>query len=140
MRSFLLGFLAGLIAVALAARCYVRFGFVDPRADIPVSTLEEKIAMPSVNSSVDRRAPQIKNPIDSSNANLIAGMTIYQSDCAICHGDISHPHGALADSLYPRAPQSVEDAPDMRVHSLDPSIDSPEPFPLIHSNPLPFGV
>ena len=113
MRKFLLGFLAGLVAVALAGFSYVRFGFVDARADIPVNGLEQKIAMPSLDASVERHAPEIKNPVDSSDASLVAGMKLYQTNCASCHGDVNHPHATLADALYPRAPQFVQDSPDM---------------------------
>jgi thiosulfate dehydrogenase len=62
---------------------------------------------------VYRRAPQIKASVDSSDATLIAGMKIYQADCASCHGEVDRPHGMLADALYPRAPQFVEDTPNM---------------------------
>jgi mono/diheme cytochrome c family protein len=62
---------------------------------------------------VDRRAPDIKNPIQPTEENLLAGMKIYQADCAGCHGDIAHRHSPFGDSFYPRAPQFVEDAPDM---------------------------
>jgi mono/diheme cytochrome c family protein len=113
MRKFLLGFVAGVAVIALAAFYYVRFGFLDSRADIPVNALEQKIAMPSLDASVDRRAPDIKNPVEASDANLIAGMKIYQANCAACHGDVNHTHAMLADSLYPRAPQFAEDSPDM---------------------------
>lgn len=113
MRNFLLGILTALIVVAVAGFAYVRLGFVDPRADIPVNSLEKKIAMPSLDASVDRRALKLANPVDPSSANLIVGMKIYQTNCAICHGDVNHPRAALADALYPRAPQFVEDAPDM---------------------------
>jgi mono/diheme cytochrome c family protein len=113
MRKFLLGFLTAVVGVALVGFSYVRFGFVDSRADIPVNELEQQIAMPALDASVDRRAPDIKNPVDSSDASLIAGMRIYQTNCANCHGDVNHPHGMLTDALYPRAPQFVEDSPDM---------------------------
>lgn len=113
MRNFLLGFVTAVLVVLLAGFLYVRLGFVDPRADIPVNELEKKVAMPSLDASLDRRAPAIKNPIAPSVASLIAGMKIYQSNCAVCHGDVNHPHGLLSDALYPRAPQFVEDAPDM---------------------------
>jgi mono/diheme cytochrome c family protein len=62
---------------------------------------------------VDRRAPEEHNPLQPTDDNLIAGMKIYQSNCASCHGDIQRAHAQLADALYPRAPQFVEDAPDM---------------------------
>lgn len=113
MRNFLIGFVTAVLLVLLACFMYVRLGFVDPRADIPVNELEKKVAMPSLDASLDRRAPAIKNPIAPSDVSLIAGMKIYQSNCAVCHGDVNHPHGTLADALYPRAPQFVEDAPDM---------------------------
>lgn len=113
MRNFVIGFLVGVIALVLAAFGYVRSGFVDPRADIPINGLEKAIAMPSLDASVDRHAPEVKSAIDARDVTLIAGIKIYQSNCAFCHGDVNHSHAALADSLYPRAPQFVEDAPDM---------------------------
>jgi thiosulfate dehydrogenase len=113
MFKFLLGFLTALLVVAVAAFSYVRLGFVDPRADVPTGQLEQRIAMPSLDASVDRRAPEIANPLDASDANLIAGMNVYQANCAVCHGDVSHPQAILADALYPRVPQFLDDAPDM---------------------------
>ena len=77
MRNFLFRFLAGVIALALAASAYVQSGFVDPRADIPINGLEKAVAMPSLDASVDRHAPEVKSPLDSSDATLIAGMKIY---------------------------------------------------------------
>jgi mono/diheme cytochrome c family protein len=91
----------------------VRFGFVDPRADVEPGSLETKLAMPALDASVDRRVPDTKNPIHLTDENLLAGVKIYQADCAGCHGDISHPHSAFGDSFYPRVPQFVENAPDM---------------------------
>jgi thiosulfate dehydrogenase len=113
MRNFLLGFLTAVVVVIVAGFSYVRFGFMDPRADVPVSVLEQKIAMPSLDASIERHAPEVKNPVDPTVASLIAGMKVYQADCASCHGDIKHAHGTLAESFYPRAPQFMEDAPDM---------------------------
>lgn len=113
MIRFLIGFLTGVILILLTLFCYVRFGFVDPRADAEPGSLETKLAMPALDASLDRRAPNMKNPIQLTQENLLAGMKTYQADCAGCHGDISHPHSAFGDSFYPRVPQFVEDAPDM---------------------------
>ena len=113
MLKFLLGFAVAVVVVLTAGFCYVRFGFVDPRADLPVDWLESRIAMPALDSAVDRRAPETHNPIQPTDANLIAGMKIYQSNCAGCHGDIQHSHSTFGDAFYPRAPQFVEDAADM---------------------------
>jgi mono/diheme cytochrome c family protein len=113
MWKFVAGFAAAAVLIALAAFSYVRLGFFDPRADIAVGTLESRVAMPALDAAVDRRAEDTKNPLQPSEANLIAGAKIYQADCASCHGDIRRTHAQLADSLYPRAPQFLEDAPDM---------------------------
>jgi len=113
MIRFVIGFVSAIALVALALFCYVRLGFVDPRADIQPSSLEENLAMPALDASVDRRAPSMKNPVPPTEENLLSGMRIYQSSCSGCHGDISHHHLAFGDSFYPRAPQFMEDAPDM---------------------------
>lgn len=113
MRKFLLGFLAGVVLILLAVFLWIRLGFVNPRADIPEDALEKNVAMPSLDASVDRRAPEIKNPLQATDDNLAEGMKIYQMNCASCHGDIRQPKGIFAEALYPRAPQFVQDAPDM---------------------------
>jgi hypothetical protein len=46
MLKFLLGFAVAVVVVLAACFCYVRFGYVDPRADVPVGWLESRIAMP----------------------------------------------------------------------------------------------
>ena len=113
MLKFLIGFAVAVVIVLTAGFFYVRFGFVDPRADLPIDWLESKIAIPSLDAAVDRRAPETQNPLQPNDANLIAGMKIYQTNCSGCHGDIQHSHIAFGDAFYPRAPQFAADAPDM---------------------------
>jgi thiosulfate dehydrogenase len=113
MLRFLSGFMAAIVIVFLAGFLWLRLGFVDARADAPKNGLERAVAMPALDASVRRHAPQVQNPVAATDDNLVAGMKIYQNNCAGCHGDIHQPHGAFGDSLYPRAPQFMEDAPDM---------------------------
>ena len=113
MRKFALGFLVAIVFSAVAVFSFLRFGMMDPRADMPVSAMERGMAMPSLDASIERRAPEIKNPVPPTDENLAAGMKIYQANCALCHGDIHQPHAKVADTLYPRPPQFVEDAADM---------------------------
>ena len=116
MRKFAFGFLAAVIFSAVAVFLFLRLGMVDPRADIPVSAMERGMAMPSLDAAVERRAPKIKNPVPPTDDNLIAGMKVYQNNCAVCHGDIHQPHAKLANAMYPRPPQFVEDPADMPPH------------------------
>ena len=113
MIRLLIGFLLGIALTLLVAFCYVRYGFVDPRADAEVGSLESKIAMPALDAAVDRRASDAKNPVQPTDENLTAGMNIYQQNCAECHGDIQCRQNPFGASFYPRAPQFLEDAPDM---------------------------
>ena len=113
MRMFIAGFAAAVVLLLAGAYGYVRFGFVDPRADTPVGTLETAVAMPALDAAVDRRAPDLKNPIPADSANLTAGMKIYQSSCSGCHGDPLHPDGFFSGGFKPPVPEFVKDAPDM---------------------------
>jgi mono/diheme cytochrome c family protein len=113
MFKFLIGFVTAVLVLSAVGFGYVRLGFVDPRADVPTDWLESKIAMPSLDAAVDRHAGELQNPLQATDANLIAGMKIYQADCASCHGDSQRPHSLLAEAFYPRAPQFVEDPADM---------------------------
>ncbi len=113
MFRFLSGFMAGIVIVLLAGFLWLRLGFVDARADAPEHALERAVAMPALDASVRRHASRAQNPVAATDDNLVAGMKIYQNKCAGCHGDIHQPHVTFGDSLYPRAPQFMEDAPDM---------------------------
>ncbi len=110
---FIIGFALGIFVVIGGFLLYARLGFVDPRADIPVPPLEADSAMKFLDASLDRRAPDSKNPVPDSDTDILAGMKLYQSDCAGCHGDIAHAESPLADSFYPRPPQFQADKPDM---------------------------
>jgi thiosulfate dehydrogenase len=113
MRRFLLGFAAAIVLLLLAGFVWVRLGFVDPRADVPESALERRVAMPSLDASLDRHAPEARNPATATEINLVAGMKIYQDNCAGCHGDIHQPHAVFGEGFYPHVPQFMEEAPDM---------------------------
>jgi thiosulfate dehydrogenase len=113
MRRFLFGFAAAVVLLLLAGFLWVRLGFVDPRADVPESAMERRVAMPSLDASLDRHAPEVRNPVAATESNLVAGMKVYQNNCAGCHGDVHQPHAVAADEFYPRVPQFMEEAPDM---------------------------
>jgi mono/diheme cytochrome c family protein len=53
---------------------------------------------------VRRRAPELPNPVPSTDENLIAGAKIYSDECAGCHGAAGKAD-QTGDSLYPPIPQ-----------------------------------
>ena len=55
MLKFLLGFAVAVLVALVAGFCYLRLGFVDPRADLSVGWLETKVAMPALDGVRDCR-------------------------------------------------------------------------------------
>jgi mono/diheme cytochrome c family protein len=110
---FIAGFIAGIIVLIGGGLLYARLGLVNPRADIPVPSIEVETATKFLDASLARRVRDVKNPVLADETHLAAGMKLYQSNCAGCHGDIAHQESPLAEALYPRAPQFQKEKPDM---------------------------
>ena len=113
------GFIFGIVTMTLILAFGLLFaltGFVSMRADNPPSKMESTLAGRAMDASVARAAPKVANPVTADEANLVAGARIYRDHCTQCHGDPAHPKSPLADSLNPRAPQFMNDMPDMPEH------------------------
>lgn len=86
---------------ATQAHQIYRLGLVNPRADIPVPAIDAKIAMKSLEASLDRRAPEGANPITADEIHLMAEMKLYQSDCADCRRRARHGSRSGASRCSP---------------------------------------
>jgi mono/diheme cytochrome c family protein len=113
MRGFVLGILFTLIALVAGGWWCLKQGYVDFAADQKPSAAEEKISMDAVDASTDRRAPEGKNPVEPTEANIAAGAQLYLDHCAGCHGLPSNPASVFARSFNPPVPEFFQDAPDM---------------------------
>ncbi len=113
MRKFFLGVVVTLVILAGGAYVYLRVGYLDLRADIQPSAFEQHSAMAFMDASMDRHAPEQKNPIEPSEAKMIEGVRLYNTHCAECHGAPDHPQQKFGHPFYPPAPLFTEDAPDM---------------------------
>jgi len=94
MKNFLFGVLATLVALAVGTFTYLRLGLAEVRADQPGSRLESYLMSTAVHASVRRHAPEVPNPVQSTDENLIAGGKMYLGT-----------HDETDDSLYPPIPQ-----------------------------------
>ncbi|MGH9581543.1 MAG: c-type cytochrome [Bryobacteraceae bacterium] len=113
MRNFFLGVLATLVVLGGGAYLYLRMGHLDLRADLQPSAFEKRNAMAFMDASTDRHAPDRKNPIEPTEANLLDGVKLYKTYCAACHGAPDHPEKQFGHPFYPPAPQFMEEAADM---------------------------
>ncbi len=113
MKGFILGILVTIAVAVCAALFIAETGRVSMRADQSPSSLEKRLAGGAMDASVNRHAPERKNPLPADDATFLAGAKVYADRCAMCHGDPAHPDSPLAHSFYPRPPQFMTDAADM---------------------------
>jgi len=104
MKQFLLGVIFTLAVLVAGTLLYLRLGFAEVRADLPPSQWETSLLSAAVHASVRREAPEVKNPVEPTDQNLIAGGKMYLNECAGCHGTPGKP-GESGDTLYPPIPQ-----------------------------------
>jgi mono/diheme cytochrome c family protein len=113
MRSFLYGIAFTLIVFLVGAIWLAKGGYIDTRADQAPSFLDRKLVMSALDASAERHAPAVKNPLSSTEENLVAGAQLYLNHCAGCHGMPANRESQFARSFYPRVPGFFQNAPDM---------------------------
>ena len=118
MRGFLFGFVTAIIVGLLGGYLVVKNGLIPANADAKPSRLEIWAAKTSLAAAIVREAPPGPNPVALNDANLIAGIQLYDAHCAICHGTAkgSASLSPVAKGLNPQPPQlasdGVEDDPE----------------------------
>ncbi len=105
MKYFFLGVFATLAVLMIGIFGYLRLGLAEVRADLPPPRWESYLMYTTVHASVRRRAPELKNPIEPTDENLIAGGKMYLGGCAGCHGTPGKPENGGGAALYPPIPE-----------------------------------
>ena len=111
MKNFLYGVLFTLFVLTVGALGYLRLGYAEAAADLPPGRFEKWLMFGSVHASVRRRAPEMPNPVQPTDENLIAGGRMYLAECSGCHGTPGKTDG-IPDSLYPPIPQLPQTGTD----------------------------
>src|SRR5580765_1529958 len=112
MRSFILGIITTLLALALGGAGFVLLGMMPTNADAVPPEMERRIATTALDASMDHHAPHVNNPVLPTDDNLIEGMKIYTMNCALCHGTLDMKASPLKASFYPPPPQLITDPLD----------------------------
>jgi thiosulfate dehydrogenase len=112
MSKFVLGIVVAVVVLVIAGAGFALLGFMPTRANAVPPAWEKRIANSALDASMERRAPRLNNPVPPTDENLIAGLKIYTMNCALCHGGIDRAPAMLAKSLYPPAPNLIQDPPD----------------------------
>ena len=107
MRKFILGAVVTLAVLAIIGLVGIWSGFINTDADQTPSGLEAWLAHETVQASIKKRAIQVNNPLQITDAMLIEGMKTYLMACAECHGGADKKPSVFGAALYPPAPQFV---------------------------------
>ena len=105
--KFIAGLVLGIILVPVLVYFYFTGGsapVATTDADMP---FEAFLARKAQNARIAKDMP--KNvPIQTNEANYLAGAELYKQDCAACHGLPLSPKTAIATGMYPKPPQLFE--------------------------------
>ena len=107
IKAFLIGVIVTLLAVAGCIYVILGHGMIPAGADSGPMPLEKWAAHRSLHATISQEAPKTPNPVQLTDANLIAGIQLYGQHCAICHGTADGDASAspVAKGEYPKPPQ-----------------------------------
>jgi thiosulfate dehydrogenase len=108
MRKLILSFILGLLLIPAFALVVIRCGLLSTPATAKPSRWETDLASSALRASLHRHAPALKNPIPVSDETLLAGMKIFRTNCAGCHGEFNRPSSWGTKGFYPRVPQFAD--------------------------------
>lgn len=118
-KGFILGVVIVILVGAASGYALIRTGTVPVAArNAQPVFLENWAADTSMTATLNRDAPKGPNPVQLSDANLIAGIGLFRDHCAICHGTAKGDKAPspIAQGEYPAPPQmateGVEDDPE----------------------------
>jgi mono/diheme cytochrome c family protein len=113
---FLYGIVFTLCFLLAAAVAGVYAGALPSGADVKPPAIEEWAAKRSLHASIAHGDGGYANPLQPTDANLIAGVRLYGANCAACHGAADALPSTFAKGFYIEAPQlakdGVEDDPE----------------------------
>src|SRR5579864_7949378 len=102
---FILGVIVALVVVApLGAYLLAKLGGIAMATTSKPLPLEETIAKTALRANL-KGAENVKDPLPADDANMLAGVRVYQDNCAACHGLPDRPKTAIATGEFPPPPQ-----------------------------------
>lgn len=105
---FLVGLITGVILdvllICVGAYVYLGGGYAPVATSAAPMPFEKMLAKKALAARLEKEMPKTV-PIESTEANLMAGAALYQQHCAVCHGLPGEPKTAIAQGMFPPPPQ-----------------------------------
>jgi mono/diheme cytochrome c family protein len=105
MGKFLAGLLLGVILLPAVLLLMGVTGYLPVAATGRPPEWETRLAQFALAKSIARQAPVLKNPVQATQENLLAGMKVFHEACDGCHGTTNARSTWGTTDFYPRVPQ-----------------------------------
>ena len=102
--KFIAGLVLGLIVMPLAVYLYFSSGSAPVATTDSDMPFETYLGHKALGARVAKEMPKIV-PIQTTEANFLAGAELYKQHCAVCHGLPLSPKTSIANGMYPHPPQ-----------------------------------
>lgn len=118
MKGFIIGVIFTLLVEAGVSYYFLSSGAIAANADAKPSAIEKFVARTSLRATLNNEAPKQPNPVQLTDENLVDGIKLFETNCAICHGTAEGKTSAspIAKGENPNPPQlatdGVEDDPE----------------------------
>ncbi len=97
------------LVVALVGLVGIAEGILPANADAKPGALEKWAAKTSLNATMARATRTLHGPVAPTDSMLTAGVRLYHTNCAVCHGASDGKPSAVAQGLYQKPPQFAKD-------------------------------
>ena len=111
-------FVGGLLLGPVIGLIILIWGAWPWRATSKPPNWENTLGARSLHVAVKREAANLHSPIVASDETLLAGMKIYRTNCAGCHGDFGQLSIWGSKGFYPRVPQFANAPPTLRSEEM----------------------
>jgi thiosulfate dehydrogenase len=104
VKKFILGAIVGVLILPAVFILFVLTGHAPAATSDPPMPYESFIAGTALFYRIQREAPT-RDVSAMPTADLVAGAQAYQKNCAMCHGLPNQPAPAIANAIFPPAPE-----------------------------------
>ncbi len=107
-RGFILGIIFTIVVAAGVGYYVLSSGLIPANADAKPGPIEMFLAGTSLEATLEKDAPKEANPVQLTDDNLVQGIKLYETNCAICHVTAEGEAAAspVAKGEYPSPPQA----------------------------------
>lgn len=98
-----------LIALTVIAYIAIVEGLLPANADAKPGALETWAAKRSLHATMARGMRDLHDPMTATDSVLTAGVRLYGTNCAVCHGTADAKPSSVAQGLYQKPPQFAKD-------------------------------